>query len=89
MLALHPYQEKSGQDIITRVVNNDRIGWNSLGIVNRQFVRTVCVLVSLVLRIQASGGSEPIRLRQANVVEEGPEHVVAIAIVVLVDSIVI
>jgi hypothetical protein len=47
------------------------------------------VLVSLVLRIQASGGSEPIRLRQANVVEEGPEHVVAIAIVVLVDSIVI
>jgi hypothetical protein len=43
MLALHPYQEKSGQDIITRVVNNDRIGWNSLGIVNRQFVRTACL----------------------------------------------
>jgi len=43
----------------------------------------------LELRIQASRSSKPIRLRQSNVVEEGPEHIVAIAIVILVNSIII
>lgn len=35
----------SGQDVIgnDQIGNNDRIGWNSLGTVNKQFVQTACL----------------------------------------------
>ncbi len=47
------------------------------------------MLVCLELRIQAPSSSKPILLRQSYVVEEGPKHIVAVAIVILVDSIIV
>jgi hypothetical protein len=47
------------------------------------------MVVCIELRIHTPGGSQPILLGQPNVVKEGPQHIIAVAIIVLVHSIII
>lgn len=46
----------------------------------------VCFLIRCKLRLEASGGGKAIFLWKAKVMKKGPQNVIAIAIIILVDN---
>jgi hypothetical protein len=46
----------------------------------------ICLLICSKLRLEASGGGKAIFLWKAKVVKKGPQNVVAIAIIILMDN---